>query len=381
MQKLIHILLVDDDRGDQKLTSRALTASSPKSYKVVTACTLKDCFEKLEQQTFDVILLDLNLPDSNGLDTLIAVNKECSDIAIIVLTGLNDENTGIEAIRMGAQDYVTKGDGAKYVLKHAVRYAIERKQVEYSQKQYEKTLIKLNLELTNTLERVECANKQLEEFSHIVAHDVKGPIRTIGILTDWLISDGSDTLNTECLEYLHQLKAKSTHINSLADSINLYCDIGDSHNKTYVNCQELVKTIIKQYQPSSVSITVVNSLPCISCDSKQIQLLFDSLIKNAIEFSAVEKPLIQIDYREIEKGYQFSIRDNGPGIPECFHDKVFKIFQKLNPESQKLGFGLALAKRIIQVHQGEIWVESQEGQGTAVHFTIPQLRILSAIEQ
>ena len=145
------VLLVDDDPVDQQLTIRALAKSAPRiRFKVETAGTLSEAIKLLGTKSYDVILLDPGLPDSNGISTVKKAHEANSRIPIVVLTGLEDEETGLEALREGAEDYLVKEEGLEQVLTRTIRYSIERKQVEE--------------ELKLAKKRAEAANKAKSQF-------------------------------------------------------------------------------------------------------------------------------------------------------------------------------------------------------------------------
>ena len=127
----IDILLIEDDLGDARLIREMLLANATGLYKLTLCENLKAGIEVAHKGTFDLILLDLSLPDSAGLDTLFHLRKEVDDIAIVVLTGLNDMTMiGVQAMKQGAQDYLVKDDVDSKILRRAIRYAIERKRIE-----------------------------------------------------------------------------------------------------------------------------------------------------------------------------------------------------------------------------------------------------------
>ena len=105
-------------------------------------------------------------------------------------------------------------------------------------------------------------------------------------------------------------------------------------------------------------------------DKTKLQQLFQNLISNAVKFNDKEKGFIKIDVKEEEQFYKFSIKDNGIGIEEKYHDKVFKIFNALNKSKESTGIGLSIVKKIVELHHGDIWIESVLGEGTTFYFTL-----------
>lgn len=142
----IHILLIEDDPAQARLVQEILSASSRPTFHLIHAERLDQGLDDVDQVPVDVILLDLSLPDSRGLDTIEQVYQHCPDIPIVVLTGLDDEQTGLSALQAGAQDYLIKGECSHVLLARTIRYAIERKR---AQREREKLIRKLQAALDN----------------------------------------------------------------------------------------------------------------------------------------------------------------------------------------------------------------------------------------
>lgn len=176
------ILLVEDDPSSIKLVETYLNeAQSKHNFKLSTTDRLTDAVNLLKSQTFDIVLLDLGLLDSFGLDTFKKFHKEAPDVPVIVLTSLNDEEAGIDAIALGAEDYLNKSRLNSAVLTHAIRYTMER---------------------VNARKKLDSLR---EEFMHIFTHDLKNPISTIMGYAE-LIADPEDgALSDKKIEYANNI--------------------------------------------------------------------------------------------------------------------------------------------------------------------------------
>src|ERR1041385_9553517 len=126
MSDKIKILLIEDNPGDANLIHIHLKEAFPQAFQLSTAAYLKDGLELIRHNEFDIIIIDLSLPDSSGLDTFNAVYKAAPEVAIVVLTGLEDEDIGIATVKMGAQDFLVKGKVSSKTIKRSVNYSIER---------------------------------------------------------------------------------------------------------------------------------------------------------------------------------------------------------------------------------------------------------------
>ena len=161
-RKLINILLVDDDPADRRLVKLTLAKSvEPVSFAVETVSSLAEGLKQLETHSFDLLLLDLGLPDSRGLETVDKAHRAHPDIPIVVLTGLADEETGLEAIKTGANDYLVKDNLLKDLLVRSIRYSLERKDIERQLQAGKAKLLSVNADLQKEVARRRQAYREL----------------------------------------------------------------------------------------------------------------------------------------------------------------------------------------------------------------------------
>ena len=196
--KIIEILLFEDNIGDAGLLEEMLEKFND-LYLLKNVETLEEGLNILKNRHFDVILLDLGLPDSDGIDTLIEVNKKTPNSPIIVLTGLNDAEIGIFAVKMGAQDYLIKKEIDSKQLSNSIRYAIERKKIELELQKSQDTLEEKVKERTKALEE---SNKELQQFAYVASHDLKEPLRMITSFLQLLERRYDDQLDEDANEFI-----------------------------------------------------------------------------------------------------------------------------------------------------------------------------------
>lgn len=241
-------------------------------------------------------------------------------------------------------------------------------------KKAEMSLEKLNAELERTIQELSRSNSQLQDFVHISAHDLKTPVRGIGTLADWIISDYGDKLDEQGQEQVRLLKTRVVRINKLIDGMLLFSKITrTTTNEKPVSLNNLLDQVIKNLKvPDNIQVAV-NSLPEITCDYRHLTQLFDILITNAITFMDKSNGIIKIGCVEMNNFWKFYVSDNGPGIEQQYHERIFRIFQTLpkNEEPETAGVGLAVAKKIVELYDGKIWIESQPGKGSTFFFTLP----------
>jgi len=241
-------------------------------------------------------------------------------------------------------------------------------------KEAEQNLAKLNRELEITVEELTAANRELADYAHITAHDLKAPLRAIGGLAGMISSDYEDKLDEQGKEMLNMLVGRTERMSNQISSILRYSEIGRTEEKkdrTDLNLS-LKKTISNINIPENVEITVENQLPTVICEKTRIVQVFQNLIDNAVKY--IDKPQGQIRIGCVaEDGWwKFSVSDNGIGIEREYFEKIFQIFQTIvrRDEKEATGIGLSIVKKIIESHGGKIWVESKVGQGSTFFFTL-----------
>ncbi|TVZ56427.1 PAS domain S-box-containing protein [Lutibacter sp. Hel_I_33_5] len=226
-----------------------------------------------------------------------------------------------------------------------------------------------NKELLLTLEK---NNEELQEYAHIVTHDLKSPLRSLYALTSWLKTDNIDSYNQTSLQYFNDIELTLEKMESLISDVLSYSSLeANQQIKDPVALDVLIKDIIQLlYVPENITIKTTKKLPILYGDKTLYQRLFQNLIENAIKFNDKPQGTIEIDVKEHKSFYKFSVKDNGIGIEKKHFTKIFKIFQSLKKAKDSTGIGLSVVKKIVDIYKGEIWVESQVNKGTTFYFTI-----------
>ncbi len=219
---------------------------------------------------------------------------------------------------------------------------------------------------------LEKSNKELNDYAHIVSHDLKSPLRSMNALITWLKEDYADVLDSGANDSLNMLLNKVDKMDHLIDGILKYSSIGQSEeSKHNIKLQEVVSDIIDVIHiPDHIKVTITSKLPKIKGDRFRLQQLFQNLIGNAVKYNNKKNGEVNISCKEDGNFWSFSIQDNGPGIPKKYHNKIFQIFQTLDSTIESTGIGLSIVKKIIDLYDGNIWVESQENIGTTFYFTL-----------
>ena len=230
----------------------------------------------------------------------------------------------------------------------------------------------LELEKEKLLSKLGKSNDELKEYAHIVSHDLKSPLRSIDALVNWLKADNEGKLDDVSLQNFALIESTLEKMEQLISDVLNYSSLGSNENKEEkVNLEEVITDLIQiMYKPDHVIIEVLDELPTLKGDKTKLQQLFQNLISNAIKFIDKKEGFVKIDVEELQTHYKFSVSDNGIGIEKKFHNKIFKIFHALNKSKDSTGIGLSIVKKIIDIHEGEIWLESEPKKGTTFFFTL-----------
>ena len=222
------------------------------------------------------------------------------------------------------------------------------------------------------LKDLESSNEGLQEYAHIVSHDLKSPLRSISALVSWLEEDFGDKLGPAGLSQLNLMQDKIASMDQLITGILRYSSIGSEKARfeicpTLKLVQQLKATI---YWPEQIALRFNGTMPSIKADKTQLQQLFQNLLSNAISHMDKPKGQIEIGYNDLGDLHEFSVKDNGIGIPKAYKEKIFEIFETLESGKGSSGIGLSIVKKIVQLHGGTIWVKSEYGAGATFYFTI-----------
>ncbi|MEW7290661.1 YfiR/HmsC family protein [Aquimarina sp. 2304DJ70-9] len=271
---------------------------------------------------------------------------------------------------------------ALVVLAIGVSFVIYRSYL--AKKRFNIALEKKNKAIYEQSVELEAKNKELEQFAYIASHDLQEPLNTISSFIGLIAEDYGDSFDEVGKESLTFIKDASIRMKKLIDALLEYSRLGRSKDYSNVDCNSIFKELaadLKSIIEQTGAKIDVNNLPIVKGSEVELRLLFQNLISNAIKFREPNSiPEIDISCtkkkgsKDISNGFwEFSIRDNGIGIPEQHKERIFAIFQRLHSREQYQGTGIGLAhcKKIVESHGGTIWLESQEGKGSTFYFTIP----------
>lgn len=244
---------------------------------------------------------------------------------------------------------------------------------------------KLNEELERRVAKrtaeLQAVNRELEDFAYVVSHDLRAPLRAINQLAGWFAEDYSDVLGEDGKEQLSLLMGRAKRMESLIQGILQYSRIGRvREEEKEVNLGQLIREAIDLVTPAgNIRVIVEDPMPVVICEPTRMRQVFQNLVDNAVKHMDKPDGEIRIRCRDENEYWELIVSDNGPGIPEKYHERIFQMFQTLSPRDQReaTGIGLTLVKKIVEQSGGRITVEAEVHKGTTFRFTMPKGRMTS----
>ena len=390
-------MLVEDNPDDALLIDAALTETQYGRFKLRHAIRLSEGLDVLSQGEIDVVLLDLSLPDSHGPETFAKVHLESPDVPIIVLTGLNDETVASQAVRQGAQDYLVKNQVDGPLLSRSIRYALERQSLLADLVGYTRELSRINSELESEVaerkraedalvvkaEELARSNTELEQFAYVASHDLQEPLRMVSSFVGFLANDYQEKLDEQSSKHIGFIIDGTNRMKALVDDLLMYSRVGSQRkDPVAADCNDVVDVVVRDLQSliTNTNAKVTRDhLPQVYGDGTQFGQLFQNLVGNGIKFCGDRPPLVHVSAREDGEKWVFRVQDHGIGIESRYFDSIFQMFQRLHHRTEYpgTGIGLAMCKKIVEGHGGQLWVESELGKGSTFLFTLPKTPLQS----
>jgi signal transduction histidine kinase len=356
---VLQILIADDDEGDRKQIKRAIRQSGL-SAECTESASIKDAVAACDGCEFDCVIIDYQLPGEDGLEGITALHSRLPYLAIIMSTGHGDETIAAEAMKRGADDYVSKSRINPFSVQLAIENALEK----------------------CTLRRkVLQQQKELENFARVLVHDLRGPassIETYATRMGEKLQKGDLTKAFQCADWVIET---SRRMNRLIETLHRYT-MADAKvefgtvdmNQVFEAARANLHSLIEE---SGASVTA-DILPPVNGDAPQLIQLLQNLIANGIKYC--DKPVACIHVSTLDRVaspsneslWSFSVTDNGIGIPKAKHKWIFEPFTRLTAGRGRDGTGLGLAtcKKLIERHGGRIWCEPEPASGAVFCFTL-----------
>ena len=375
----ISVLLVEDNDGDAYLVKQALQERSQIHFSVTRAVSLRRGIDLAKSSSLDVVLLDLSLPDSEGLETLELFRATCPEVAVVIFTQFDDEEMALMAFRLGAQEYVPKDQLTGAMLSRVIRYAMERR--------------RMDLELHRLREAADTANRAKSDFLANMSHDIRTPMTAILGFAEILL--GEDDVETAPAERVDAYR--TIHLNGqyLLELLNDLLDLSKIEvGKFDVRRAEVWPSCLLGDVVSLMSVRAkAKGLPLeaefegpvperILSDPIRLRQILVNLIGNAIKFT--ESGKIRVVARLVDgcssvPQLEFDVIDTGMGIMAEQLNVVFEPFTQADPSATRrhsgTGLGLAISKRLANMLGGDITVTSTPEQGSTFRLRVATGRL------
>ncbi len=358
----LRLLLVEDEPDDADILRELLAAFGAGHFRLHHVETLQEGFECIDAGGIDLVLLDLSLPDSHGVDTLTRTLEHRADLPIIVLTGLDDERLGTQLVQAGAQDYLVKGHFDGRLLVRCLRYAVERHRM---------------------LEKLERANVVKTYFAATMSHELRNTIFAITSYCDLALDPRTQHMEAEKRRILGLVNDRAKQsLRLIQATLELTrAEVTASKLEEHeVSVNELIdelagETEIPAAQRGKVALRweVASSLPPLHTDPVKLKMVLKNLVENAIKFT--EEGSVAVSAGAANGDVRFSVADTGIGIPADELQNLFEPFRQAHGKTSRgaggAGLGLYIVHRLVELLGGSITVASDSHQGSTFSVSIP----------
>ncbi|MDX2096770.1 MAG: ATP-binding protein [Leptolyngbyaceae cyanobacterium bins.59] len=365
------ILIVDDTPDNLRVLSAMLTS---RGFEVRKALNGPRAISSAQLEPPELILLDIKMPEMSGYEVcrLLKANIKTRSIPVIFISALDDATDKVQAFAVGGVDYITKPFQAAEVLAR-----IEHQlQIQHLQEQ----LLIQNQVLEHSNRELERSNRELEQFAYMVSHDLQQPLQSITGFAQLLLMKHETQLDECDRDYLIRIEQAGSRMKRLIQDILTYAQVGkQSQALQPVDCNLVLQQVLDNLQSSIAEKQVqfvCEALPTILANETQLTQLLQNLISNAIKFVPPDThPKITLSAALQGNQWVLMVQDNGIGIADIDRDRIFEMFQRVhsNEKYPGTGIGLATCKKIVEHHGGQIWIESELGQGTIVYLSLPHM--------
>ena len=416
----LKVLLIEDDPDDYALVWDLLSESSCADYHIDWVKTYEDALQAIEDNTYAICLLDYLLGKRDGLSLFSEMRKRGCRIPIIFLSGHGDYTTDIEAMRLGAADYLVKSEISGPLLERSIRYAIRHETmvdelrrhqgkleglVQEHTEELERANQKLRLEIAERIEAqaalrkahdelerrvalrtaelaaanaaLETQSQKVKHFAYSISHDLKSPAVGIYGLARLLSRQYGDKLDERGKYTCDQLLRASEQVATLAEKINAYIAAKESPLAIEQVRLKEVLDMIREELSHQIGLRQIRwveppVLPEIYGDRLALLRALRNLVENALKHGAETLSTIEIGYRSSGSFHILSVTDDGIGINAKDSKQIFKIFKRKtrSRSTEGAGLGLAIVKEIAEQHGGKVWTEPGLQRGTAFHMSI-----------
>lgn len=371
MPTFLRVLVVEDSDNDSQLMLSELRRSGyDVEYERVETSTAMQA--ALSHKVWDIILCDYTMPRFTAMEALAILKESRLDLPFIVISGTIDEETAVTTLKAGAHDFILKGRLARLIP------AIQRELRDVKTRRLHR---QAEAERKDLIANLEATNAEIERFTYTAFHDLRSPLVTIKAFLGVLKGDLQANKPEEIQKDIQRIEGATDKMDELLSDLLELSRIGRILKPPEeIDLRQLTREALQSLEAlirsKNIKVTIATDLPTVYGDRTRLRQVLENLIENAAKYTnGQSKPRIEVG-TNIQAGQPIIfVRDNGQGIDPRYHNRIFNLFEQLDPNMEGTGIGLALSKRIIEVHGGKIWVESEgHGQGSAFCFTIPDSR-------
>lgn len=363
------LLLIDSKPEDVESISRLLSEPGDGQFRIEVASHLSTALERLRRGGIDVLLLDMDLPDSQGVKSFLAVGAEAPHLPVVLLTTCSREAVAVKALREGADDYLIKKEINAGLLRRSIRYAMERNVAQVTKQK--------------ALARLEELNEAKSQFVAQVSHELRTPLAIIrefvSLVHDEIQGPLSAPQKTSLQAALRNCDRLTNLINGILDLSRI--EAGKTGvNRTRVDLVPLLTQSRDDFLPQfasrrqTLTTDIPADLPAVFSDAGNIHNVLVNLLGNAQKFTP-EGGTITLGALHEGQFVRVYVEDNGPGIPLEYQETVFEAFAQIHrengPGAKGTGLGLTITKHLVELNGGTITVNSTPGKGSCFSFTLP----------
>jgi signal transduction histidine kinase len=376
----LKVLLVEDNPTDVLIVKKRLEKDASFDYEADSVVSGEDAVSALENNSYDIVLLDYNLPKKNGLETLREIKKRKQEVPVVMITGQGDEVVAAELIKEGAMDYLPKRENYEDSVPLMIRKTISEFKARAEREHLQKEIALKKDELEKSNERLKKLDMMKSDFVANVVHELRTPLAIIKGNLDNIQRGCAGEVQPKQLEVLEDVFRT---LNRLARLVNDLLDLAKIEsgklelNKKELDIIDLAEEVSKSFEKPAADkgIEIKKEFPVtgiiVNADKDKLTQVFVNLIGNALKFS--DKGNITIKIFELRDEAQVEVHDTGDGIDSDKRDKIFDKFVRIFSEKKEgTGLGLPIAKDIIELHKGRIRVESKKGEGSVFIFNLPK---------
>ena len=366
------ILLIEDDDLAVELTRAILIDKGFASERTVTASSMREAAVALRGGGIDLVLADLTLPDAYGLEVIRRCRAIAPNVPIIVLTGCTDIELALEALTIGAEDYLIKSEFDDDALTRAIRYSLAR---SHAQQQLRSTLD----ELGESNRQLEESNRQLEQYATIASHDLRSPVRTARVLVGRMIGSQAHDVDPATITLGEALEGCLGRIEMMLEGLFEYAQVRDLSQSGELRDEKIAAVAADVLADMEADLWTADATVDVTGEETVhvhpvlLRSVLMNVVRNSVKYRA-ECPLRIVISSEPtgENMVLVRIGDNGIGIPPRFRTRVFSMFERVSKSGEGIGLGLTLCHRAVSLHGGRMWIEDgPDGTGTTMCFTLP----------